>query len=103
MFNANTHAVEPSLTIAMDSINQAKVSSVKAPPFVRFPGKVTCARALIHSFMNCSNTNQVTANKFSEGCVLFGIESPTPTIKKRIAFYGNTNEVEFLLKQLFDE
>lgn len=61
MFNANTHAVEPSLTIAMDSIHQAKVNTVKAPPFLRYPGKVTYARALINSFMNGSNTNQVTA------------------------------------------
>jgi len=38
--------------------------------------------------------------KFTVGCSRFGIDNPMPTIKKRLALYGNSEDVINLLKQI---
>lgn len=63
-----------------------------------YTGSVSTTRALVYAFMSGANNHLVNEVQFSAACNRFGVENPSPTIKKRLALYGNTEEVEKLLK-----
>jgi hypothetical protein len=50
--------------------------------------------------MTGNNNFQINEVQFAAGCNRFGIENPIPTTKKRIALYGNTEDVSSLLKHV---
>jgi hypothetical protein len=43
--------------------------------------------------MSGANNNKVSEIEFLAGCSRYGIDNPVPTIKRRLALYGNTDDV----------
>ena len=59
-----------------------------------WPGSFSLTRAFLYSSLCGDNFGEVTEAQFAAGCNRFGIDNPTPTISKRLATYGNTEEIE---------
>jgi hypothetical protein len=56
---------------------------------VKFPGTFTYRRAFFYSLVCKDNNNYVNLVEFLAGCNRFGLDSPAPTIHKRLSLYGN--------------
>lgn len=63
-------------------------------------GEITTIRAMIYALMTSQNTNRMNVSQFMAGVSRYGVENPTPVIKKRIALFGNTDDVISLLKKV---
>jgi hypothetical protein len=50
--------------------------------------------------MTGMNNHIVNELQFSAGCSRYGVENPHPTVRRRIALYGNTADVESLMKEV---
>jgi hypothetical protein len=55
---------------------------------------------MIYALMTSQNTNRMNVSQFMAGVSRYGVENPTPVIKKRIALFGNTDDVISLLKKV---
>jgi hypothetical protein len=66
--------------------------------FLKFAGPVTVSRALLYAFMTGANSHQINEVQFAAGINRFGVENPMPTVKRRIALYGNSEEVKNLIE-----
>lgn len=64
--------------------------------FVSYPKKMTYFRALIYSMACDNNSKSISLQAFLAGCNRYGIDNPCPIITKRLANYGNNED---LLKQ----
>ena len=69
-------------------------------PFTEFTSKVCTTRALLYAFMSGMNNHIINEIQFTAGCNRFGIENPTPTVRKRIALYGNSTDIAKLVKDV---
>ena len=59
-----------------------------------WPSTYSHIRAFLYSSLCGDNFGEVTEQQFSAGCNRFGIDNPTPIMTKRLATYGNTDEIE---------
>jgi len=68
-----------------------------------WPGKFTTARAMLHTLMSFGNKNnlEITEHEFMAASAHFGLHNPTPVICKRLANYGNLEDVEKLLEKAY--
>ena len=57
-------------------------------------------RSLVYSMMCGSNGFECTDNEFIAGCNRFGLDNPTPTITRRLATFGNEENIEKLVERL---
>lgn len=57
-------------------------------------------RALIYAMMCGKNDFNCTESEFVAGCARFGLDNPTPIITKRLATYGNEENIEKLVERL---
>ena len=53
----------------------------------------------MYSLVCKDNTNCVNLVEFLSGCHRFGLDSPAPTINKRISLYGNDEDFEDIVKR----
>jgi len=67
---------------------------------MQFPGQISACRAMLYAYMCGSNTSEVNEIEFLAGCNRFAIDNPMPTITKRIALYGVTEDIEKMLERL---
>jgi hypothetical protein len=58
-----------------------------------YPGPISIARVLAYAYMSGSNDQKINAEGFRKGVTLFGLDCPVPSVTKRLAFYGNTQDV----------
>lgn len=58
-----------------------------------FPGVISIARTLAYAYMSGENNLKINGEGFKKGATIFGLDCPTPPITKRLAFYGNTQDV----------
>lgn len=82
---------------------QLIIPTKSTAPNVVFAKEVTIQRAFIYSLVCQTNDNKVTPEAFLAGCNRFGIDNPCPIITKRIALYGNTEDMEKDFKRLLDK
>lgn len=68
-----------------------------------WPGKFTTARAMLHTLMSFGNNNnlEIKENDFMAASTHFGLHNPVPVITKRLANYGNLEDVEKILEKAY--
>ena len=47
-----------------------------------------------------SNSELLTEPDFMFACSQFGLENPVPTVSKRLAWYGNTEDLEKMVERV---
>jgi len=70
---------------------------------VHFPRDITCFRAYIYALVCGQNTGQIAKPQFLAGCNRFGIDNPCPIVTKRLANYGNPEDLEKDFKKLAEK
>ena len=91
---------EFSLDTAFAILKESRQTVEKISNLLKYTGNVTTTRAYLYALMTGTNNNHMDEIKFTVGCSRFGIDNPMPTIKKRLALYGNSEDVINLLKQI---
>jgi hypothetical protein len=61
---------------------------------------VHITRAFLYGFVCGENDGTMTCDKFLAGCSRFGLDSPCPTICKRLHCYGNAEEIDRDFKRI---
>lgn len=61
--------------------------------FVTYPGTIVALRAITYAYMSGENTLKIDGQGFLTACRLFGLDSPSESVTKRLAFYGNTEDI----------
>ena len=83
----------------VQSIIQAILPPKSPGSLVSFAKEITHARAFIYALQCGQNNGTVDAAALLAGCNRFGLDSPIPTITKRLATYGNTEDVVDLVRK----
>ncbi len=65
------------------------------------PGKISVAKALVHAYLSGTNSFEIDRIGFMTGCSKFGLDSPVPCVTKRLAFYGNNEDIVKQVEQAF--
>ena len=66
-------------------------------------GQLTNARAMLFAYMSGHNNQVMNEVQFTNGCRRFGVDNPMPTVKKRIALYGNSQTVTTLVREVSEK
>jgi hypothetical protein len=66
-----------------------------------FAGHMGLVRALMYAMLCGKNTNEVTEAEFLAGCNRFGIDNPMPIQTKRLYLYGNMEDMDKMIDNLF--
>ena len=66
---------------------------------MQFPGIVSVQRALLYAYMSSAG-ECLTESDFMHACSQFGLENPVPTVSKRLAWYGNTEDLEKMVERV---
>lgn len=61
--------------------------------FQMFPSTISLARVLASAYMSGMNNTTVNGEGFMKAVRLFGVDCPMPPITRRIALYGNTQDI----------
>ena len=69
-------------------------------PSIHFAKNITYTRAFIYALTCGSNNNEVNPSAFLAACNRFGIDNPCPIITKRLALYGNQEDIEKDFKRI---
>lgn len=92
---------EFSTTSAEKCVNEAKKDLGDAEStFVKHSGRVTLIRAMVYALMTCNNTNIINELQLQAGIARYGVCNPMPIVRQRLAFFGNTKDVQSLLKDI---
>lgn len=86
-------------TEEIDKIVHQCVQHISSSAFVKFPGVFTTRRAFMYALCCKDNTNQINLLEFLSGCNRFGLDSPAPSIHKRVSFYGNEEDFDDAIKK----
>lgn len=70
---------------AFKIVELGRQSLAKIPKILSYSGPVTTLRALIYAFMIGNNGNYMNEFKLLAGFTRYGVNNPTPTVRKRIA------------------
>lgn len=62
-------------------------------PAVSFAGPIATMRGMLYAFMCGTNGEDINDFEFMAGCNRFAIDNPLPTVTKRIAYYGNHDDI----------
>ena len=65
-----------------------------ASQFLSYAGEISQYRALVFALMSGDNSFEVTEHALQSGCNRFGLDSPVPIITKRLALYGNEENID---------
>lgn len=68
-------------------------------PAVSFSGTIAFHRAMVYAFMCGTNGDDVNDFEFLAGCNRYAVDNPLPTVTKRIAYYGNHDDISKQLDQ----
>lgn len=71
-------------------------------PNVHFAKDITIVRAFVYSLVCEDNCNVISAQAFLAGCNRYGIDNPCPTITKRMALYGLTEDLDKDFRRLVE-
>lgn len=74
-------------------INEHILSQKSNTSGLSFFRDITMIRAYLYALVCGDNTNQITTEKFLVASTRFGVDNPCPTITKRLALYGNQEEL----------
>jgi hypothetical protein len=74
---------------AIKDLRQAKTLS----PLIQFTGQISLLRSMVYAYLCGNNDGHANDFEFLAGCNRFAVDNPTPTVTKRIAFYGNTEDI----------
>jgi hypothetical protein len=80
--------VDRVLAISKDFPNHKGLGS-----FQMFPSTISLARVLACAYMSGDNNKTVSGEGFMKAVRLFGLDCPMPPITRRLALYGNTQDV----------
>ena len=86
-------------TDEIEKIVLSLLPSISNSAFVKFPGHFTIRRAFLYALICKENNYFVNLVEFLCGCNRFGLDSPAPTINKKVGFYGNDEDFETILKK----
>jgi len=78
---------------AKDVVYSVRNNKALSSYVVTFPSHIATLRALVYAYMCGTNQPDLNEFEFLAGCNRFAIDNPTPTITKRMAFYGNIEEI----------
>ena len=67
---------------------------------VEYPGEVTFSRCFLYALTAGTNGFDISSKDFTEAAFRMGVDNPYPTIQRRINYYGNDTDLEFLLSEL---
>ena len=68
--------------------------------FLSFGGHISQLRSLVYAMMCGKNGFDCTDVEFLAGCNRFGLDNPVPIITRRMAHYGNEENVEKIVERL---
>lgn len=102
----NMHNVNLNQDLSIKDVKRILVNIIPAKsgaPNVVFAKEVTMMRAFIYSLVCETNSSKVSAEAFLAGCNRFGIDNPCPIITKRMALYGNSEDLDKDFKRLLEK
>ena len=76
-------------------------TSMKPTQFLSHAGPISTARALMYAMMCGKNGPDVSDVEFLAGCNRFGIDNPLPPQTKRLQLYGNVEDMDKIIENLF--
>lgn len=73
----------------------SKRDNVKFPvPNLVYPKNFTMIRCFIYALVCGQNNSDIQLEQFMAACNRFGVDSPIPVTTKRLALYGNPEDIE---------
>ncbi len=66
-----------------------------------FPGLISCGRALVEAYMRGENNDVVMNQSFFFTSNKYGLDNPVASVTKRIAWYGNTEDLQKQIEDLY--
>lgn len=69
-------------------------------PMLNFCTDISFIRSYLYGIICGGNNEILTADQFVAGCNRFGIDSPCPTIIKKMSSFGNSEEMDDNFKRL---
>jgi hypothetical protein len=72
-------------------------------PLLGFPKEIGFIRAYLYGIMCGNNDRMITSEQFLAGCQRHGIDSPCPTLIKKMSAFGNESEMEDNFKRLLNK
>lgn len=80
-----------------------KRENIKYPvPNLVFPKQFTLIRCFIYALVCGQNTGEVPIEQFMAACNRFGVDSPIPVTTKRLALYGNQEDIDKDFRKMVD-
>jgi hypothetical protein len=61
---------------------------------------MTIGRVIIHAMLSGDNSYSIDKAGFLHGVARFGLDLPVPSINKRLAMYGNTEDIISQVKKV---
>lgn len=71
--------------------------------YLLFPGTISFGRVFLYAYLSGDNGFSLDKDGFLEACTRYGLDSPVPCFSKRLAMYGNTEDVAKYLKDIVDK
>ena len=72
-------------------------------PSVSFGRDITTTRAFLYGIVCKENNQMLPSDAFLAGCNRFGVDNPCPTVTKRLANYGNADELDKDFKRIVNK
>jgi len=77
-----------------------EISRTKSPSaLVHFPGLMSNIRAYIYAMLSGDNGFLVSEEEIKAACSRFGLDNPCPSVTRRLAWYGNQDEIEKMVER----
>ena len=71
--------------------------------YLLFPGTITFARVFLFAYLSGENGYALDNEGFLEACTKYGLTNPVPCFSRRLAMYGNTEDVTKCLQTIVDK
>jgi hypothetical protein len=68
-------------------------------PYIAFPGEITFLRSFLFALTSQTNSFDISNKNFLKAVSRFGIDSPFPSIAKKLYLYGNEINVAEVIKE----
>ena len=66
-----------------------------------FPGLISCGRAIVEAYMRGENNDTIMNQSFFLTSNKYGLDNPVASVTKRIAWYGNTEDLQKQIEDLY--
>jgi hypothetical protein len=60
---------------------------------LEYPGRISILRTICYAYMSGNNNNDFDKDGFMTACTQFGLNCPNPCVVRRLAYYGNPEDV----------